>query len=106
MTNAIKNLAYQIFMLLQKHLRFPSIPLSNKEAIKMTLLQAGSLLILSVGVLINALLLPPYPGAAIIGDEKKQWLYNFRKYIGSFANILISLGTLGQIVSIYIQLFP
>ncbi len=60
-----------------------------------------SILFLSVGVLINALVIPPYQGVALWGSKSDQPIYDFRKQAGYSANSLIVIGTFGQLICLF-----
>jgi len=60
-----------------------------------------SFLLVSIGVLINAIIIPPYQGVSPMGDIKDEKLWKFRKYGGYFANTLIFLGVIGQIIVLF-----
>lgn len=61
-----------------------------------------SIFIALVGVSLNAFFTKPYSGAGQWGNEEKESLYKRRIKIGKIANVLIVIGTLGQLVSIII----
>ena len=64
-------------------------------------LQSISFLVLSIGVLINAVVIPPYDGSSRLCDDKDIWKFNLRICFGWFANMLIIIGVLGQIYSLF-----
>jgi len=65
-------------------------------------LSAWSIFIALAGVSLNAIFTKPFPGVTKYGDERKKSLYNRRRRIGTIANILIVIGTAGQLASIII----
>jgi len=67
-----------------------------------TTISAWSIFIALLGVSLNMIFIPPYPGVAILGDENKEWLYNLRRIIGRISNIFVFIGTAGQFISLFI----
>ena len=68
--------------------------------INSSMLSAWSILVALVGVSLNAIFTKPYAGAAELGSREKEKLYNLRIRVGKIANILIVIGTAGQLGSI------
>jgi len=63
-------------------------------------LRDWSIFIASVGILIFAMVVPPYTGATYFTSKKNQPKFDFRRKAGNVANILIIIGTAGQLFSL------
>jgi len=74
----------------------------NTPMISSGTLSAISIFIALVGVSLYAIFTKPYPGAAPWAGDTKESLYKLRRRIGYVANILIVIGTAGQLVSLLI----
>jgi len=62
-----------------------------------------SISIALIGLSINVIFIKPYPGVAILGSENKERRYKFNSKIGYLANVLILVGTGGQLVSLFLH---
>ena len=55
----------------------------------------------SIGVIINALIIPVYSGVAKLGNKNKEWLYKTIEIVGKIANLLITIGIIGMLYLMY-----
>lgn len=67
-----------------------------------TTFSAWSIFIALVGVSLNTVFTRPYAGASYYADERKKKQYKQKEKVGRVANVLIVIGTLGQLASITI----
>jgi hypothetical protein len=68
-----------------------------------TTFSAWSIFIALVGVSLNAVFTRPYTGASYYTNERKKKQYKQKEKVGRVANVLIVIGTLGQLASITIS---
>ena len=68
-----------------------------------SILSAWSIFIALFGVTLNAIFIRPYTGASYLVSETKIKQHKVREIFGRIANVLIVIGTLGQLVSIIIS---
>jgi len=69
-----------------------------------TTISEWSIFVALVGVSLNAFFTRPYTGASYLTDRSKPKQYNRREKVGRIANVLIVIGTLGQLASITLPL--
>lgn len=71
--------------------------------ISSSILSGWSIFVAFVGISLNAIFIRPYTGMAYIMPSDKEKKYKRRETFGRIANVLIVIGTLGQLVSIIIS---
>ena len=69
-----------------------------------TTISAWSIFVALVGVSLNAFFTRLYTGVSYLTDSSKAKQYNCREKVGRIANVLIVIGTLGQLASITLPL--
>lgn len=62
-----------------------------------------SILITSIGVLLIAFFIPTYTGAAHFSSKKSIPVFQKRAAIGKVGNGLLVIGTLGQLIGLFIK---
>ncbi len=67
-----------------------------------TTFSAWSIFVALVGVSLNAFFTRPYTGASYLTDGRKEKQHKQKEKVGRIANVLIVIGTLGQLASITI----